>query len=227
MKSGDWVVRDRISNDRKWPHKQRRVQIESVDDGHVVIGGHKWNPANFKIVKGPIVATTSLCKCGCGESVTIKYKKRGYLGFKRGHFRGLTPAGVPRTKVAQEPLTGPQLALVLSHLEYAEGGAKKHFKMSGGKTDYDELRSAAYLGLVEAAVRYSADRNVKFTTYSFHWIEKELRDVWRARAKADGFGWATKNGKQVFIRKALIIQWPTNSEGESVDYRDMPDRRLG
>ena len=39
-----------------------------------------------------------------------------------------------------------------------------------------ELRSAAWLGLCEAACEYDPDRGVRFTTYAAHWIRRRIQD---------------------------------------------------
>lgn len=48
--------------------------------------------------------------------------------------------------------------------------------------DMEELKSAAYLGLVEAATRYEPEMNTKFTTFSFRRIIGAMNDYLREQS---------------------------------------------
>ena len=80
-----------------------------------------------------------------------------------------------------------QQSLVLSHLYLAEKIAKsKKKKLS--HISYDELKSAAYLGLVEASTRYNPDVNNCFAAYAVWRIIGSIRDYlrelsWGTRSK--------------------------------------------
>ena len=42
---------------------------------------------------------------------------------------------------------------------------------------YDDLISAGNVGMVKAARRYDPNRGVKFTTYAYYWIRKEMLEL--------------------------------------------------
>lgn len=58
--------------------------------------------------------------------------------------------------------------LVRAHLHHAD----KLSSFLAGRTgsDPDELRSQAYLGILEALRRYEPDRGLRFLTYAVHWM---------------------------------------------------------
>lgn len=53
-------------------------------------------------------------------------------------------------------------------------------RRSGGSVDRDELLSAGFAGLVEAAHRYRPDRGAAFATYAYHRVVGAMRDELRA-----------------------------------------------
>lgn len=56
--------------------------------------------------------------------------------------------------------------LILHYMPLANKLARKKWSRTPKCVDYDELQSAAFMGLVEAANKYEADRNVVFGTYA-------------------------------------------------------------
>lgn len=122
-------------------------------------------------------------------------------------------------------LSAEQQQLVMDHLDYALSGAKRHFGKSGGKADYDELVSAAYFGLVQAAIRFDPSRPASFKTYAFPWIESQLRRNWQDIQRAWGWSWRNINGRRP-ERDATRISWPSDRKGRPVDFRDEPTRRI-
>lgn len=67
--------------------------------------------------------------------------------------------------------------LILEHLTYANCLAKRYKKHSS--CSLDELISAAYMGLVEAASKFDISKNVKFTTYAYWKIHSSILDYIR------------------------------------------------
>lgn len=68
--------------------------------------------------------------------------------------------------------------LVLKHLSLAEKIAKSQFKRTPPQVSYDELQSAAYMGLVDAASRYDGKRD--FEVYASPRIFGEIKDYLRS-----------------------------------------------
>jgi RNA polymerase sigma factor (sigma-70 family) len=75
------------------------------------------------------------------------------------------------------PLTEGQRALALRYLPMARQLAERSCRI--WPTEHDELRSAAYRSLVEAARSFNPSRNVGFGTYARHRIRGALRDLQR------------------------------------------------
>jgi RNA polymerase sigma factor (sigma-70 family) len=71
--------------------------------------------------------------------------------------------------------------LVRDHISYAEKIAFKKKKSLPKFVDIDEIKSAAYLGLVEAANRFDLSRGVDFKTFSFPRIVGAICDYLRER----------------------------------------------
>ena len=69
-------------------------------------------------------------------------------------------------------------ALVMDHVSLAEKIAKSR-KKKLTQVSYDELRSAAYLGLVEAAAHYNPQENDCFPAYAVWRIIGAVRDYLR------------------------------------------------
>lgn len=70
--------------------------------------------------------------------------------------------------------------LVLGHMTYARKIAYSRKRALPRHIDVDELLSAAYLGLTEAASRFESERNVCFKTYSFRRIKGAIDDYLRS-----------------------------------------------
>jgi RNA polymerase sigma factor (sigma-70 family) len=71
--------------------------------------------------------------------------------------------------------------LVRAHLHHADKLASFLAGRSGG--DADELRSQAYLGILEALKRYEPERNLRFLTYAVHWM-RAFMTHWLVRSKS-------------------------------------------
>jgi RNA polymerase sigma factor (sigma-70 family) len=70
--------------------------------------------------------------------------------------------------------------LVLGHMDYARKIAYARKRALPRHIDVEELLSAAYLGLTEAATRFKVERNVCFKTYSFRRIKGAIDDYLRS-----------------------------------------------
>jgi len=68
--------------------------------------------------------------------------------------------------------------LILNHLHLAEKIAKSQYRKTPPQVQYDELQSAAYMGLVDAANRYDGKRD--FGKYASFRIIGEIKDYLRS-----------------------------------------------
>jgi RNA polymerase sigma factor (sigma-70 family) len=75
-------------------------------------------------------------------------------------------------------LTKEQQNLVLKHMPFAEKIAKFQFKKVPPQVQLDELKSAAYMGLVDAAGRY--DGKTDFELFARFRIVGEIKDYLRS-----------------------------------------------
>lgn len=71
-------------------------------------------------------------------------------------------------------------ALVEQFMPYANKLAHERKKSLPRFIDFEEIQSAAYLGLVEAANRYCPERGVDFRTFSFPRIRGAITDYLRS-----------------------------------------------
>lgn len=69
--------------------------------------------------------------------------------------------------------------LILDNISFANQIAAKQFKITPKCFYFDELKSAAYMGLVEAAIRYRGQ--VPFRGFAFKRIQGEIIDYIRFR----------------------------------------------
>lgn len=121
-------------------------------------------------------------------------------------------------------------------MAFAERGAKRYTRIARGRYSYDELRSAAYVGLIVAARQFDPARGVKFTTYAFNWIDHHLRyhhatDKMQTGWSRDASNAEKLEGKTGQQRRVYIGQFPDKENkhgdpilfdpvGESPDYVD-------
>ena len=75
-------------------------------------------------------------------------------------------------------LTNREQKLVLDHLSYADSLAKHKFKATPPQVQLDDLQSAAYMGLVDAAGRY--DWKSDFKKFARWRIIGEMQDYLRS-----------------------------------------------
>lgn len=69
-------------------------------------------------------------------------------------------------------------ALIVNNMNYADRIATKHFSRTPRCVQLDELKSAAYMGLVDAARKY--DGNRPFEVYAAYRIFGEIKDYLRS-----------------------------------------------
>jgi RNA polymerase sigma factor (sigma-70 family) len=120
-------------------------------------------------------------------------------------------------------LNAGQQALVEQHIEWANSGAMLHYRRFGGSHDLDDLRSAAYYGLVIAARKFDPSRGFTFKTYAMNWTEWALRRVHQESKRARGWVWDSRV-ETGMKQRANVVAWPTNEDGEQIDIgHDAPD----
>jgi RNA polymerase sigma factor (sigma-70 family) len=76
------------------------------------------------------------------------------------------------------PLDAARQSLVESYIPYAQDLARRRRRQLHPAV-WDEVESAALLGLVEAAARYEPERGYQFKTYARHRITGAIRDALR------------------------------------------------
>ena len=87
-----------------------------------------------------------------------------------------------------------QQQLILDNLELARNIALKQTKKVSF-VSHDELKSAAYLGLVQAALRFLPEKNIKFSTFAYNRILGAIKDYLRE------LSWGTR--KQKWIKQEV------------------------
>lgn len=82
------------------------------------------------------------------------------------------------------PLTAAQATLVAAHVAWADAGARKYAHRWRRFVTEDDLRSAAYLGLVMAARKFDPARRLSFKTLAMPYCESTMRrEVDRVRQR--------------------------------------------
>jgi hypothetical protein len=119
------------------------------------------------------------------------------------------------------PLTEAQQALVASHAAWADAGARKHAYRWRRWLSEDDLRSAAYMGLILAARKFDPARGLKFKTLAFSYCESLMRREVDWARKLDGavFDARVKGGMRVVKTKA---DWPMYPDGTPQDIATVP-----
>lgn len=75
-------------------------------------------------------------------------------------------------------LTKENQKIVIEHIPFAENIAKSHFRKTPPQVQLDELISAAYMGLIDAATRY--DHKSDFKIFARFRIVGEIKDYLRS-----------------------------------------------
>lgn len=107
-------------------------------------------------------------------------------------------------------------------MTFAEKGASRYCRIGRGLFTLDELRSAAYEGLIIAARKFDPTRGLKFSTYAFRWIDQKLKRVYQTHKRAHGWTWQPnaeeKRAGQAGMQKLVeVTQWPVNEDGDEID----------
>jgi RNA polymerase sigma factor (sigma-70 family) len=100
------------------------------------------------------------------------------------HATGRGDAEIYARYCDRTPLTDDQRALAVRFMPMAQALARRAIRL--GPPEDEELQSAAYMALVEAASTFDPSRKVKFATYVRHRIRGALRD-YRRLVLADGW----------------------------------------
>lgn len=106
--------------------------------------------------------------------------------------------------------------LIVSHLSFAERIAASKKKRVPASVQFDDLKSAAYMGLVDAAGKYDPSLNDSFENYAYPRISGAIQDYLRE------CGWGPKNAR----RSAVSIDAQTNDGGcmaECIEGREERD----
>lgn len=104
-------------------------------------------------------------------------------------------------------LTSEKQNLVLQYISFSEKLAKSQFRKTPPQVQLDELISAAYMGLVDAAKKY--DGKSDFKTYASWRINGEIKDYLR------GLQWDRHNVKVSAIPESYDI--PCEKEADNFD----------
>lgn len=95
-------------------------------------------------------------------------------------------------------------ALVEQYMPLANSLAFKKKKNLPRHIDVEELQSAAYLGLVEAASRYDESRGTTFSTFAFPRINGAINDHLRSLGQISLLSLETSYGDEEFTLKDTV-----------------------
>lgn len=115
-------------------------------------------------------------------------------------------------------LTATQRDLVEAHLKLAESAARCCFKATCFRfIEFEDVRSAALLGLVEAARRFDPSRGLAFATLAFPVINGFAIDAIRTGMRQQGYQRlrSAPGQKQVMTRTATRVEWPEHGNDET------------
>ena len=101
-------------------------------------------------------------------------------------------------------MTTEQQSLVVKYMPLAKKLAGQKKRVLPRHVDYEELESAAYMGLVEAASRFDASQGVAFSTFAYRRIFGAICDWLRQQ------GWGRRNE----YLSVQSLECPTGQDGE-------------
>lgn len=104
--------------------------------------------------------------------------------------------------------------LVLDYLPLANSIARKYSLNCPRCVSFDEIKSAAYMGLVDAANKFDPSRNVKFGAYARFRIAGEIKDHLKS---------LTKNDK-IFDEE---FDCPSSESNQTKEFFDFVSEKLG
>ncbi len=97
---------------------------------------------------------------------------------------------------------------VEEHLGLAMTIALKYYKRSKDKYTYDEIKSTAFLGLIEATKRFDETKGFKFPTYAIPFIEGRIKREFRD----DKWYFVKRNVPQKMLSLNFVIDDTNNIE---------------
>jgi RNA polymerase sigma factor (sigma-70 family) len=106
--------------------------------------------------------------------------------------------------------------LVEQHIPWANKLAHRKKKTLPKFIDLEEIKSAAYMGLVEAASRYNPELNVEFTTFSYQRIWGAIHDYLREQ------GWMKRGEYQQMLSLDLDT---AHNDGETCTLGDLVEAK--
>ena len=98
------------------------------------------------------------------------------------------------------------------HLGLARKVAYQYYKMAKNKYSYDEIESAAFMGLIKAAKRFDETRGVKFSTYAMPTIKGEIQVMFRD----DKWYFVRRGVPQEMLSTNFVIDPSNNTEMQDV-----------
>lgn len=114
------------------------------------------------------------------------------------------------------PLTDAQARLVAAHAGWASAGAQKRLPKYASLLTFDDLQSAAHMGLMQAARRFDPARGCTFKTYAMPWCESLMRREFDEARRAKGGVWDPRvEGNLRF--DIHIGEWPTDEDGRALE----------
>lgn len=118
------------------------------------------------------------------------------------------------------PLTKAQRTLAEAYLSHAEGIAHRYRRRAFGHLDAEELRSAAFLGLVLAAQRYTVGHDTPFLHFATCRIHGSIKDAIREHMLANGYRRARTALDQRMTAVAMRTEWPEyrTADGDAVPW---------
>ncbi|RTK97726.1 MAG: sigma-70 family RNA polymerase sigma factor [Neisseriaceae bacterium] len=98
--------------------------------------------------------------------------------------------------------------LIISHIYLADKIAKIK-KKNLSYVSYEELQSAAYFGLTQAANKYNPDLNDSFSAFAFYRISGAIKDYLRE------LSWGTKSN---YIKISSLVEIPSCKMSKNNDF---------
>lgn len=101
---------------------------------------------------------------------------------------------------------------VEEHLGIAQKVAHQYLKHYKGRYTYDELESAAFLGLVKASKKFNNEKGVQFSTYAYLVAEGEIRNM----ARGDKWYFVKRGVYQEMYSLNYVIEPEHNTEMQDI-----------
>ncbi len=119
-------------------------------------------------------------------------------------------------------MTEAQQALIDAHMSSAEAAVCRFMRGGTGRDlEREDLLSAAYLGLVQAARAFDPSRGNTFKTLLFTSIQREFWKVSRQHRRATGWMYDHTGGKQTMKKIGAHVPMPTYPDGKPIEFEDV------